>query len=110
MANEADYAEALRLIRKHMQPGDKIGMMFVRVAKELEAKTEYGEVCAGCGKLLICRHCGKFRSAGSRQDREKAAIDEAKRTGKSVTYVDDDGCEVQCTPSGHAFYNAADWY
>jgi hypothetical protein len=32
-----DYAEALRLIRKHMQPGDTLGMMFMRVAKELEA-------------------------------------------------------------------------
>jgi hypothetical protein len=32
-----DYAEALRLIRKHMQPGDTVGMMFMRVAKALEA-------------------------------------------------------------------------
>ena len=31
-----DYAEALRLIRKHKQPGDTIGKMFIRVAKSLE--------------------------------------------------------------------------
>jgi hypothetical protein len=31
-----DYAEALRLIRKHMQPGDTIGKMFLRVAGALE--------------------------------------------------------------------------
>jgi hypothetical protein len=36
MQEHADYAEALRLIRKHMQPGDTLGMMFMRVAKELE--------------------------------------------------------------------------
>lgn len=46
----------------------------------------------------------------ARQDRERAAIEEANRTGKSVKYIDDDGCEVECTPSGHSFYNAADWY
>lgn len=33
---DPDYAEALRLIRKHKQPGDTIGKMFLRVAKELE--------------------------------------------------------------------------
>ncbi len=46
----------------------------------------------------------------ARQAREKAAIEEAKRTGKAVVYIDDDGCEVSCSPSGHSFYNAADWY
>lgn len=30
------YAEAMRLIRKHMQPGDTIGKMFMRVARELD--------------------------------------------------------------------------
>jgi len=48
------------MIRKHMQPGDTVGKMFMRVAKAMEAET--GEVCDGCGKLLICRNCGKFRS------------------------------------------------
>lgn len=33
-----DYAEVLRLIRKHMRPGDTVGMMFMRVAKDLEIK------------------------------------------------------------------------
>lgn len=59
---KSTYAEALRLIRKHMQPGDTVGKMFIRVAQELESTTEAGEVCDGCGKLLICRNCGKFRS------------------------------------------------
>ena len=36
--NEPDYAEALRLIRKHMQPGDTIGKMFMRVAKAMETE------------------------------------------------------------------------
>lgn len=40
MTNEPDYAEALRLIRKHKQPGDTIGKMFMRVAKALEEKPE----------------------------------------------------------------------
>lgn len=35
-AKQRDYAEALRLIRLHMQPGDTLGMMFMRVAKELD--------------------------------------------------------------------------
>ena len=66
--NEPNYAEALRLIRKHKQPGDTIGKMFIRVAQALEAEdnTQSGEVCDGCGKLLICRHCGKFRSGQGR--------------------------------------------
>jgi hypothetical protein len=33
---DPDYDEALRLIRKHKQPGDTIGKMFMRVAKALE--------------------------------------------------------------------------
>ena len=33
---DPDYAEALRLIRKHKQPGDTVGKMFMRVAKALE--------------------------------------------------------------------------
>ena len=45
-----------------------------------------------------------------REAREKAAIAAAKRSGKSIVYIDDDGCEVTATPSGHSFYNAADWY
>lgn len=66
--NEPDYAEALRLIREYKQPGDTIGKMFIRVAKALEA-TESGEVCIGCGKVLICRHCGRLRSgSGDRKE------------------------------------------
>jgi hypothetical protein len=37
---QADYAEALRLIRKYMQPGDRLGQMFMRVAKALESRTD----------------------------------------------------------------------
>lgn len=45
-----------------------------------------------------------------REARERAAIREAQQTGKAVVYIDDDGCEVSAMPSGHAFYNASDWY
>lgn len=45
-----------------------------------------------------------------RKERERKAIQLAQLTGKPVTYVDDDGCEVTATTSGHTFYNAADWY
>lgn len=43
-------------------------------------------------------------------EREQRAIKQAKRLKKSVTYVAEDGCEVTATPSGHIFYNAADWW
>lgn len=33
---DVDYAKALRLIRKHMQPGDTVGKMFMRLASALE--------------------------------------------------------------------------
>jgi hypothetical protein len=44
------------------------------------------------------------------QAREQREIARAHATGKSHTYIDDDGCEVTVTPSGHSFYNAADWW
>jgi hypothetical protein len=48
------------------------------------------------------------------QAREKAendrALATARRDGKNVTFIADDGCEVTVTPSGHVFHNAADWY
>lgn len=46
----------------------------------------------------------------SRDARERSAIQEAKRTDKSVKYIDDDGCEITATPGGHIFYNVDDWY
>ena len=69
--SDVDLSEALRLIRKHMQLGDTVGKMFLRVAKVLEAEqfTQSGEVCDGCGKVLICRNCGKFRSGEPQEDR-----------------------------------------
>jgi hypothetical protein len=42
--------------------------------------------------------------------REREAKDEAKKTGKSITYIDDDGCEVTATPDGHIFLNASEWW
>ena len=46
--------------------------------------------------------------------REKAendrAIATARREGKNVTFIADDGCEVTVTPSGKVFHNVADWY
>jgi hypothetical protein len=48
------------------------------------------------------------------QAREKAendrAIATARRYGKNVTFIADDGCEVTVTPDGHVFHNMSDWY
>lgn len=44
----ADYAEALRLIRKHMKPGDTVGKMFLRVARALDdCKTPFASTLTG---------------------------------------------------------------
>lgn len=74
-----DYAEALRLIRKHQQPGDTLGMMFMRVAKTLEATGAEEEmteanvyVCSNpsCGAVWKddpkghCRACIKSDGGG----------------------------------------------
>lgn len=48
--------------------------------------------------------------ARERREYERRAKITARREGKSVTYLDTDGCEVTVTPAGHVFYNAADWY
>ncbi len=50
------------------------------------------------------------KKQSERQWREWLAIVQARQQNRCVTYVDDDGCEVTATPSGHAFYNTADWY
>ena len=42
--------------------------------------------------------------------RERDEIAKARIAGKAHSYVDEDGCEVTVTPSGHSFYNAGDWY
>jgi hypothetical protein len=44
------------------------------------------------------------------RERESAKIQEAMRKKEYITYKDEDGCEVTATPSGHAFYNASDWW
>lgn len=48
------------------------------------------------------------------QARERAennrALATAQRTGKSATFIAEDGCEVTVTPNGHIFHNAADWW
>jgi hypothetical protein len=46
----------------------------------------------------------------ARERREAMMIGQARAQGRSITYTDDDGCEVTVTSQGHAFYNAADWY
>lgn len=46
----------------------------------------------------------------AQKDREAIAVEQAKREGRRIVYVDDDGCEVTATPLGAVFYNAADWY
>jgi hypothetical protein len=42
--------------------------------------------------------------------REEEAIEQAKREGRCVSYVDNDGCEITATPEGHIFYNVTDWF
>jgi hypothetical protein len=44
-----------------------------------------------------------------RRAAEAAGIAEARRTGRNYVFMDD-GTEVTATPSGHIFYNMADWY
>jgi hypothetical protein len=44
------------------------------------------------------------------QSENDRAITTARRYGKNVTFIADDGCEVTVTPSGHVFHNVADWY
>jgi len=66
MTDTPDYAEALRLIRKHMQPGDTVGMMFMRVAKALEPYVS-SNVAATVGEPAAWR----WRwNEGSDRDRE----------------------------------------
>lgn len=48
--------------------------------------------------------------AEARQQRENAVKQRAVREQRAITYIDDDGCEVTVLPSGHALYNAADWW
>lgn len=38
------------------------------------------------------------------------ALATARRFGRNVTFIADDGCEVTVTPSGNVFHNVADWY
>ena len=46
----------------------------------------------------------------ARERRERAAIIQARQSDLFLCYIDDDGCEVTATPSGHVFYNMDDWY
>lgn len=46
----------------------------------------------------------------ARKARENATVRQAQREDRSIVYTDDDGCEVTAMPSGHVFYNAADWW
>ena len=46
-----------------------------------------------------------------RERRENAPyLAEAKATGKAVTFITSDGCEVTCLPDGSVLFNAADWF
>lgn len=49
----------------------------------------------------------KEAARGRREDAAKRIAAERKQ---SFTYIDDDGCEINVTPTGHVFFNAADWY
>lgn len=35
---------------------------------------------------------------------------QAERTGKAVTFIAKDGCEVTILPDGKRFFNWSDWY
>ena len=52
----------------------------------------------------------KTQDQRARESREAAAIRAAQQQQKPIVYVDSDGCEVTAMPSGHVFYNAADWW
>lgn len=60
------------------------------------------------------QHLADMKAREELQAREKSendrAIAVARREGKNVTFIADDGCEVTVTPSGHVFHNMADWY
>lgn len=57
---------------------------------------------------------GDMKRSEEIRAREKAendrAIATARREGKNVTFIADDGCEVTVTPGGHVFHNMGDWY
>ena len=48
------------------------------------------------------------------RDREAAEnaphLAKARETGRAVTFIARDGCEVTCLPNGNTLFNAADWY
>jgi hypothetical protein len=57
---------------------------------------------------MTAKHSEEIRAQEkSENDR---AIATARRFGKDVTFIADDGCEVTVTPSGHVFHNMSDWY
>lgn len=60
------------------------------------------------------RHLWEERQKEALQAREAAenrpAFEMAKHENRNVTFIAHDGCEVMVTPSGHLFYNTADWF
>jgi len=56
------------------------------------------------------REANRVERELARRERQRLAVGLARSTGLSVSYTDDDGCEITATPSGHVFYNAVDWY
>jgi hypothetical protein len=50
----------------------------------------------------------------SLRERERAEnvpyVEEAKRTGRPVTFIASDGCAVTAMPDGSVLFNAADWF
>jgi hypothetical protein len=66
----------------------------------------YSENCMACGE----EHRRLENLNAERQCTNDAAVAKAKSLGRSHTFIDTDGCEVTATPSGHVFYNMADWY
>ncbi len=44
----------------------------------------------------------------ARDKRKRAAVRQAQVEQRSITYIDDDGCEITAMPSGHVFRNPVD--
>ena len=67
-----------------------------------EIKKYRGKVDAGNDRRLDAWRAERRAS-------ESAGVAEARRTGRNHVSMDE-GTEVTATPSGHIFYNMADWY
>jgi len=65
----ADYAEALRLIRQCMLPGDTVGKMFLRTARALEeCRTPFASTLSGDEAIERLRQINRLTYSLSSKD------------------------------------------